>query len=100
MRDQSQVWVFRFPGVWLDEVSFMLSGVGGATRNKWSATVQWSLWPAAGCVRSLRTQQRAQCQMPKTSVVGLLSRGYRSRDSFGITIEVVVNDHANNKASQ
>src|SRR5680860_584586 len=75
----------------------MLSGVGGATRNKWSAPVQWSLWPATGCVRSLRTQQRAQCQMPKTSVVGLLSRGYRSRDSFGITIEVVVNDHANTK---
>ena len=43
--------------------------------------------PDAGCVRSLRTQQRAQCQMPKTSVVGLVSSEYRDRDSFGNNIE-------------
>ena len=45
---------------------------------------------AAGCVRSLRTQQRAQCQMPKTSWLWPVSSGVQLRDSFGNNIEQVL----------
>ena len=47
----------------------------------------------AGCVRSLRTQQRAHCQMPKTSCFRPVSSRLGTGDSFG-------NRYINNKASQ